>query len=176
MAHDEEMRRLLDGPRPAERPHGIGLVQLVAHCEGDASEVLKRVREVLSVVLASEPANWPPADAWRSILPAWFVSACAPEVTHAEAIAAVERRRERWQGLSVEEQSREVEQMRWSLSAWIHWFSPGQREWFWWDAEVSEFDTLHIRVEIDGHPFPSGSLRWLLKAAGARSVEEEDAL
>jgi hypothetical protein len=58
------------------------------------------------------------------------------------------------------------------VSAFVHWFRPGERYWYWWDAEVKDTNTIHIKVIVQDEPFPWGSLDWLLRAAGALSVEE----
>jgi hypothetical protein len=64
----------------------------------------------------------------------------------------------------------EEQKKPWSLDNWVHWMRPENREWYWWDAEVVGGAAAVVEVEVDGWPFPWGSLEWLLKAAGANSV------
>jgi hypothetical protein len=60
---------------------------------------------------------------------------------------------------------------RWSVSAFVHWFKPGERYWFWWDSTIFNNDTLQIEVIADESPFPYGALEWLLRASGATDAE-----
>jgi hypothetical protein len=46
------------------------------------------------------------------------------------------------------------------------------RSWRWWDSTVTAADNLRVEVEIDGWPFGSGALRWLVRAAGAVDLVE----
>jgi hypothetical protein len=67
----------------------------------------------------------------------------------------------------------------WSVMEWVSWFEPtddlyNQRYWFWWDAIIKDPNTLLVAVAVVDIPIPYGSLFWLLKAAGAISVEESN--
>jgi hypothetical protein len=50
---------------------------------------------------------------------------------------------------------------------------PNQRLWFWWDAAVLTEHDFVVAVETHEWPFPSGALKWLLRASGADTVEAE---
>lgn len=163
-----EKRHVSKGPYPGERSRS-GTDRLTFDSSQPA-EVLERARAVLQVVL-DHLAPWPTDDEWRTMLPAWFVQACAPEQTQEEA----ERWLEHWHSLSPELKAEEDAQTAWSLTNWVHWFDPqrdgGDRGWSWWDAGVYDSSTGWVEIEVDGHPYPSGALRWLLRACGGVPVD-----
>jgi hypothetical protein len=161
----DERRRVVDGPLPDEEPDGT-LVAVDAVCD-DATQVLARCREVLTVVLDHSDGEWPTDEEWLALLPDWFVAASAPELTPDEA----ERYRARWEAMSYQERLADAaSQKPWSVSDWIFWFDPDDRHWFWWDAEVRSTTELRVWIQVDTWPAPVGSLEWLLRAAGAREV------
>ena len=156
----EEKRRLSTGLQAGEKPNGL-LVKFLA--EGtDAEMILTLTREAWRAAIEQpEPASLS-LDVWRQVLPLWFVDKCDPEITIEEAM----RRR----SLPMKERLRLAE--IWSLGAWVHWLKPNERQWAWWDAQVISPRSLHVVVLVNGCPFPAGSLLWLLKCAGAESIEE----
>jgi len=140
-----ELDRLQHGPAPGE-PIPSDLVSVGAHCPDGAEPLLARVREVLAVVIV-QPSPWPSTDAWRELLPGWFVDACSDDERITTCVVD-----------------------KWSLRAWIYWFQPEQRRWLWWDA-TPDGDLLTIRVKPTGvGSLLLGTLEWLLKAAGATSA------
>ena len=167
----EEIRHLADGPRPDEDPTGVGLVAVVAECGPPATEVLDRVREVLLAVDRTAQHGWPADDAvWRTELPAWFVAFCAPEETPEEAARWLAW----WRGLEPEVRAREAAARPWSVADWIHWMEPSERQWYWWHGRAVQDQLLHLTLQVQGWPFPTGALEWLLRAAGATSTRIED--
>jgi hypothetical protein len=156
-----EIHRLNEGPKGVI-PSGSFAISFIAHCTGDAPQVLDRCKEVLSIVLQADTEDWPSTDEWRSRLPEWFVERSAEEISQGEA--------ERRLRLPLEERMRLSHQ--WSVSAFVHWFKPNERYWYWWEAVVKNDDTLQINVIVNDQPFPWGSLDWLLRASGAVFVEE----
>lgn len=169
MTPEHELHHIDNGPDPGEAPGGIGLVTFDVECRGNAHEVYERAREVLRIVVQQHETR-PALDPWTRILPQWFLDACAPEQSPAEA----ERWSQWWRSLPREEQ-REVEAATpWSLQNWIYWFERENRQWYWWDAVVDSPDAMRVAVEVDGWPFPWGALRWLLKAAGAVDVKSDE--
>ena len=62
----------------------------------------------------------------------------------------------------------------WTLDGWLHWFQPEERIWYWWDEVARDDHTGVIRVIVRDWPYPYGSLRWLARACGATSLEEEE--
>jgi len=165
LTNEDELRRLNNGPSTGERARGVGLVRFFAHCAADAPEVLTRCKEVMRAVLVQNVERWPTDEEWHLLLPAWFVAACPGEATVAQAT-------QRWFELSEEEQSR-LSPKLWSVGNWVYWFLPGERQWFWWDASNLDANTVEILVEVLGHPFPWGSLEWLLEASGAIKTEPD---
>lgn len=149
------------GPRLGEKLVGV-LASFTAVTSGDAQAVLLRVKEALVLAVDRDIQRWPTVDEWRAILPKWFVEKCADEISREEA----ERRR----NLPMDERKGLADQ--WSVGAWTHWFKPSERSWYWWDARVIGKGRLKIEVVVDNVPFAMGSLKWLLKTAGATEVSE----
>jgi hypothetical protein len=167
----DELRRMANGPHPGEKLGGIGSVRFVARCPFGASEVLAKAKSVLKAVDQTSLTGWPTNEEWPSKLPDWFVFRCAPEETQQQA----EQRVARWRTLAPEEQARVDVETEWSLSNWIYWLKPENRQWFWWDAKaVDDIDHIILAVEVNCWPFPWGALRWLFKASGASALEAEE--
>lgn len=162
----DERRHLVNGPRPGEEPGGAGTTTVVARGGLAPGTVLDRSREVLLAVLEYSERDWPTLSEWGSVLPAWFVSACAQQRSLQEA----ERWLAWWRTLSPEEQARAESEQPWSLEDWLYWLFPPERQWFWWDAVVRPEVSLQVTVEVAGWPTALGSLQWLLRAAGADQV------
>jgi len=164
-----EAKRLKVSPPEGTVPGGMGTVQFVADCPGNAAVVLQRVKEVLSIASEHTLSGWPPDEQWRSLLPAWFLAACAPEQTQAEA----DKWMAWWRTLPREQQIRVDQEKEWSLHSWLYWMKPENRIWTWWDARAIDTNTVIVAVEVTFWPFPWGALRWLFRAAGARQLESE---
>jgi hypothetical protein len=159
-----ELQRIKAGPMPGEQPGDV-LVTFAAETGDVAEAVLCRIKQALMLVVDQDAKQWPTVDEWRAILPKWFVEKCADEIDREEA----ERRR----SLPIEE--RKILADQWSVGAWTHWFKPAERSWYYWDARTVEKNRLVIEVAVDSLPFAMGSLKWLLKAAGANDVSEPTA-
>lgn len=168
---EAELRRLENAPRPDEKPGGIGTVRFVARCPLGASDVLTKVTSVLKTIDEVALTGWPTDEQWAVKLPEWFTSACASPMPQEQA----EHWLVWWKGLPPDEQARAELETDWSLDSWLYWMEPNHRQWFWWDARALD-DGGHIlvAVEVEGWPFPWGSLRWLFKAAGASALEPEE--
>lgn len=165
----QELRRLSLGTREDEKPDGIGTVRIIAKCR-DPESVCAHAKEVLAIVTQTSLDRWPTEEQWKALLPKWFVDACAPPMTKAEEEHALKR----WRRLSPTERAKVEEETPWTLLDLLHWFRPEERQWYWWDARPKDSSTLVVAIEVDGWPFPWGSLKWLLRAAGARQVEAEE--
>lgn len=116
--------------------------------------------------------SFPSVDEWRRILPDWFVTACAEERSPDEANAYSRR----WRQMSATERADADATRRWSLRDWLYWFDPASnvdRGWEWWSGGVDGVDRFWVEVVVEGDPSPVGTLRWLMRAAGASSVSEE---
>lgn len=159
------MRRIEHGPEPGAVPVMADRVQF----SGDVEAVVERVKSVLLAVLG-RARDWPDDELWPSLLPAWFVSACAPQLSDKAAGDWLAR----WRRLPAPEQARIAEQEPWSLSNWLYWFNPDEggadRGWRWWSSGSNGDGTGWLDVEIAGAPYASGVLRWLLRAAGATAI------
>lgn len=167
----DELAHLDVGPRPGEQHGGAGLISVVAVAQGNPDIVIDRARSVLRVVLGQGHTPWPSVEQWALTLPEWFVQACAAEQTHED----MERWLAAWRNLPPEDRHHAALERRWSLSEWLHWLEPSERQWFWWDAGAEEGDKLRVVAEIRDWPAPLGSLVWLLRAAGATDVVTEGA-
>lgn len=158
----EEIERLSVGPRAGEKPNGL-LAEFIA--EGDnAEKMLALAREAWRAAIEQRDPAGLNLDAWGQVLPRWFTSKCGPEIIIEEAV----RRR------SLPMEQRLILAETWSLGAWVHWLKPTERQWAWWDAQVISPRSLRVVVLVKGYPFPAGSLQWLLKCSGAKSVEQLD--
>jgi hypothetical protein len=165
----EERRHLTDGSRPGEVPGGVGTVSVLARAGADARVVLDRCRAVLLAVLDHSEPEWATVEEWKSYLPAWFVAASGPERSGEDA----ERWLAWWRTLGPADKAGAESEQQWALADWLYWLMPSERQWFWWDAEVGQDDTLRVTVEVPGWPAALGALDWLLHAAGAVEVIHE---
>jgi hypothetical protein len=165
-----ERLHLIGGPAREEKPGGLGTVRFVAKCKGNAPEVLEKAKETLKAVNENSLPEWPSIDRWRQILPAWFVNRCAPERSQEEA----ENWLTWWKSLTPAEQKKVLAEEEWSLSNWIYWFQPDNRQWYWWDGVPLDRNYVVIAVEVDAWPFAWGALRWLFRAAGADDLRSEE--
>jgi len=149
----DELRRLKSGPLADERAPSPGLERFIAHCAGNAPVVLDRCKQVMKIVLEEDVDRWPTDKEWKSLLPDWFVTACAEDDPFEE------------------EGPRGAAPGSWTVGGWVYWFLPEERQWFWWDASVLNVDTIEILIQVSGDPYPWGALDWLLKASGAIRME-----
>lgn len=147
---------------------GSGLLVFEVKIEGyHLGQVISRAEEVLMIIDRQVAMGWPADEKWREILPEWFVSSCAPEMTDQESEAWLKR----WDAMPEEERAIEESLKIWSLLDWIYWMHPERRTWFWQGADAS---SGRVRIGCESWPFPSGSLFWLLKSAGAVTTEFRD--
>jgi hypothetical protein len=165
-----EHRRLVGGAPGASEPQGILLGYRVT-CSGETSEVIGRATTVLMALdehCLREP--FPRDDEWSGILPAWFVTGFAPEMSQAAA-----RQRRAWlRSLTYEEKLEYARQQHpWEFSSWIAKFDPDERFCYWWDAKELGPREFILRVETFEYPFPFGPLDWLLRPCGAEKIDYE---
>ena len=159
--YTNELERVERGPSPGEDRYGYFVVDADAACGSGAGDVLVRCREVMRAVLTQPEDPWPSVEAWRQLLPRWFIEAGGEEDSPdamAEVMAGIKQ-------MTAEEQ----EKLPWPAGAWVNTFEYG-RSWFWWDAEVVAPHHLRVKLAVEGHPWSEGAIRWLLIAAGATHV------
>ena len=168
-AIEKESVRLNTTPQADVKPDGMGTVQFVCHTKGDSDRVVEKAKAVLTLVNEHSRKAWPNNDQWRGILPEWFLAECGPELTVEQAERQVELERH----LSFEQRAALEREARWSAADWTYWLHPDQRLWFWWDAALVTKNDFFVAIETHEWPFPSGALKWLLRACGADTVEAE---
>jgi hypothetical protein len=167
----DEIRHLREGPRVGEQPGDAGLIAFEVEVPtGTAVDALNRCRDVLSPIILHQHGDWPGLDSWRTLLPVWFVLACGAEESPEDA----ERWLSWWRQLPAAEQQQAADERPWSLADWLYWMQPENREWFWWDARVSDRGGLRVYVEVAAWPAPVGSLQWLFRAVGALGIDVAD--
>lgn len=160
-----ELHRLKVG-HGDRRPEGL-IAEFVAQCNGDSEEVCARAKEVLVAVDACVLEHRAKDDVWRSVLPAWFVAQCSAEPSERGDKTMFAKRF--WR----RKPSIKSHDAAWSVLNWVGHFSPELRSWYWWDTITMSPDVLLVQVEVDGFPFGSGNLSWLLRASGARTFDEK---
>ena len=153
---EAELERLRAGDGADAPPPPLERFEIDVASDSDVAEVLERARDVLMVVVTRSIETWPTLEEWRGQLPDWFVSACAPE-GHADA-----------------EADDEEDDAPWELSEFLYWFEPPQREWWWWGCEVRSPVDGRIFLAIDEPSAARDALEWLLGAAGATEVVDEN--
>jgi len=171
--------RTIEGVRIFRGPEGEpdGLLRRFLGDTGSESDfALQRCKDLLIAVTHWIPApgeRQPTLDDWRARLPDWFVAACAPELTEAEAAEEMKA----WRALDTEGKALYEAEHPWTLANWLAWFawdSDVQRSWRWWDGGVIDDARFWIDVEVLNDPGAVGSLLWMMRAAGARPVVEVD--
>lgn len=155
----EELKRLSFGVSEVQTEGFI--VEILVTCDGNASEVLQKTKEVVKRIIDCELSFEDSVDDWKSILPNWFVEACSPEITKEEAEKLLETSR-----------GFEALANRWTVSGFIYWFRPEEKSWHWWEGKIKDSNTLIVQILVSEFPFAWGSLGFLLRAAGADDVEE----
>lgn len=166
MRAGDEIRHVDFGPTSGETPGEAGLVDVSIVTDRPAVEVVERARGVLRAVASMRPDEMSSPDGARRRLPDWFVAGCDPE----RSAEADERWLAWWRSLDPKARLRAAAEHPWSLSEWLHWMDPGQRQWYWWDAHVDSARAATVTVEVAGWPTPLGSLEWLLRVAGASTT------
>ena len=138
------------------------LYEYVIVCDIPAQTVLSNIRLTLHPVLKYGVTDHTNRAFWLDHLPSFFTRSCSPEMT--------EEDRARFLSLTIEERMHWGE--RWSLSNWLFWLTAGERQWFWWNAQILDQTTLKIQLIVTDEPFAKGSFIWLIQACGGRMSEE----
>jgi hypothetical protein len=166
MKRRDEIRHLLRGANPGERPGRAGTLLPARVTSTEPRITVERARAVLLAVLTA-PRGWSP-DNPPANLPPWFVQACAPTVER--SVQEARERQRRLQQLPPEDQARAAIDATWSLPQWLSWFTD-ERYWYWWDARVTGERELVAEYVVYDWPAPTGSMIWLWRASGAISVD-----
>ncbi len=147
-----ELLRLRSGACADPAPPGFTRFEVDVDAPGAADAVLARTKEVLARIVAVAGEGWPEDEEWPTRLPAWFVQASAADDAPSPA----------------------DDDGPWPVSAFVYWFRLEVREWWWWGADVIDRDRLRICLAVNEPSFPHEALDWLLRAAGATTVVDEN--
>ena len=156
---DQEIARLNNNGLMSLWPTNALIGTLVAKCN-DPNDVDERVREALAAVLSGHLSTINDYDYWSTRLPKWFVEECRPALTRVEIMRA---RLDRSFHFKLASGPLDI-------LGWLDTFAPEFKVWEWLGTEIIDSQTLHIHLSIDGWPYSSGPLNWLIRAAGASSV------
>ncbi len=159
----EELCHLRSGPAVDSRPGEYCTIQINATLSTTSDLFLCRCQEVLGVILENTGDPWPSVAHWLSILPRWFVEACAAEESEEES----ELWWTQWQKLSGVARETASAERGWTVSEWLHWMQPDEREWFWWDHFFDGPTRILVSLQTLGWPVPLGALHWLMTVSGA---------
>ncbi|MCP2323342.1 hypothetical protein HDA40_001849 [Hamadaea flava] len=137
------MTRTVEGIRifqgPQGNPEGV-LRRFVGQTDGHSQSSLDRCKELLIAV-----THWIPprselpvsVEDWKAHTPDWFVRACAPELSTAEA----EEELRAWRVLDEAGKVRYEAERPWTFASWIGWFdysSDLRRSWRWWNGGADD--------------------------------------
>jgi hypothetical protein len=171
------MTRTVEGVRifrgPQGNPDGV-LRRFIGKTDGHSQSSLDRCKELLIAV-----THWLPprdelpvsVDDWKAHTPDWFVRACVPEMSKAQA----EEELRAWRTLDEAGKLRYQAEQPWTFASWIAWFdwSSGlKRSWRWWNGGTNDDSDFWIEVEVFEDRAAVGTLTWMMRAAGARTVVE----
>ena len=169
------MTRTVEGVRifhgPEGNPEGV-LRRFVGKTDGQSQSSLDRCKELLIAV-----THWIPSrdelpvsvEDWKAHTPDWFVRACAPEMSTAQA----EEELRAWMALDEAGRRRYQSEQPWTFANWIEWFdwsSDLQRSWRWWDGGTNDDSEFWIEVEVFEDPAAVGTLTWMMRAAGVSAT------
>jgi hypothetical protein len=158
--NSDEIRRLLSGPNPGEMPAGR-LVRLHVGCARDAMHVHQSLRELWATVLWQPVPERLSLAEWRLILPGWFVEKLAPEIQTDDPLLR--------RAFQLQDRMRPAD--AWTLGAWVRTLGSGVRRWQWWSAAAVAPHGLELTVDVTGEGEGIEALHWLLRCAGAESIE-----
>jgi hypothetical protein len=170
LSRELELARLESGRCADPPPPGLEHFEIRAKARSVADDVLERVKDVLSRIILASSETWPTSEEWSTILPKWLVLASAHERSPEEAKAWWDRLR---QG-RVEDREVALGSQPWSIGEFVHWFLPEQREWWWWGGEMIGDNRLRICLIVEELTPSHGALDWLLQAAGAEDIIDEN--
>ena len=155
----EELHRIDSGD--CEMPYIVIDHKIHVICDDEPATVLARTKEVLKLVIGSELSPSDPPEDWRAVLPQWFVEKCCEEEDPVLEIAN--------QGSDEVDTSRESPE--WSVGAFVYWFTPEERPWYWWCSEIVDERSFDITLLGYDWLIAWGALKWLLIVAGAKECE-----
>ncbi|MBY6243944.1 hypothetical protein [Methylosinus sp. Sm6] len=177
MMVEEEIGRLNDGKTRDQAPPESVILELIVETDGDAKNVLSKVKNTLICVLENIHIR-SNIELWSNKLPDWLIDAFSPEMSEAEAFSPEMSEAEAlewldmWRKLPNEEKKIAELKKGWSFNNWINWFYPEHRSWYWWGAHIKDRNNIGVFILLkDDSGVAYGALEWLFVKAGAISVE-----
>lgn len=141
--------------RMGEIPDGLHWVDGIE--SSHPHECFSRVIQVIKIVSAQSPDNWPTDGQWRELLPAWFVSSLkvfTPEEAHA-LLATTSR--EKWGSIP------------WEFGSWLD--AIRDRGWQWWSSKVAA-EKIEICLIIGEWPASLEAFEHIIRAAGGQPIRK----
>jgi len=142
-------------------PTGWSLYQVVSlsNSKKVIQEIEQKVKEIMKVISSFDrEKNWPSVEEWKNILPNWLTQ-IFNFMTYDEFVQYI------FKGGS-------VDNIGPNFSVWLNELK--DRGWLWWNSELKDNGVFFSLIE-DGWPCNKGSFRHILRAAGAKNIQEIDA-
>ena len=157
----EELQRL-DHNKLGERPHGLWMT-LIVDLGDHPDQTSHRIIEVARLLAgygtywgSKTGSRWPNNQEWRRLLPQWLLASFKDYSKEECEKMMAEMPRERWHELP------------WLFDSWTA--SMKDRTWEWWSSKRHD-RVLKVRLLVEGWPYSIGALEYLLKSAGATSIQ-----
>lgn len=107
-----------------EETSEVLLETIAVFCDGNASIVLEKTKDVLKKVIDCELSYDDSVEDWHEVLPKWFVDSCSPEFTQQQI-----------KYLLANPDECDKFDDKWTISNFLNWFKPNERSWYWADAK-----------------------------------------
>lgn len=160
----QEFQRL-EQNKAGERPQGLWTT-LVIDLGDQPDQTYDRIIEVSRLLArygtywgSKTDRQWPSDQAWKQMLPQWFLATFKDYSKEDCERMMAETPRERWGDLP------------WLFESWTE--SMSNRTWEWWSSKQKD-RTLEVQLLLEGWPYSVGALEYLIKSAGARSIELDE--
>jgi hypothetical protein len=158
---NQELQRL-EQNKTGEQPHGLRTT-LIIDLGDKPDQTYDRIIDVSRLLArygtywgSKTDLQWPSGPEWKQLLPQWFLATFRDYSKEDCEKMMAETPRQRWGELP------------WLFESWTELMN--NRTWEWWSSR-RKGKTLEIQLLLEGWPYSVGSLEYLIKSAGASSVE-----
>lgn len=148
----------------------ISVLECAIECDLPAQDVLYQARQLMCLISESGRVSWPSNDDWLTVLPPWFLKSCRSEMTAAEA----DKELSKWRRLRFDQKAIYDRTVRWTAKSWLYSMRPGDRHWYWLGTRIINEHAMVALIAVEEWPFAWGTLSWLFRSAGAKTVELDD--